>query len=486
MLPKTLKYGSKIESAYARSMRSNIQPQNGTGPYNLGDTVIINIPTRANLVLVPSESYLKFNITVTNNSNAANAFRWDSCGAHGIIQRIRVFHGSNLLSDIDNYGMLTKMLYDIQMPTDATYGKYNVLSGTRSDLVGRLPTFITINQAGADVAVATANSANYVLNAATQAGVPVTQINSGDRIEGNGALVAAAGTTTATYCLSLVSRVGLLCSQNYIPLFEMTSAPLRVEIQLVDSLLKAVNYLTANGGVPTATFSNVEYVGNFIELGDPAVAMIKDSLGGQPLQFVVPDYRNYVYNYQLLNNNTPTLAFPIAAKFSSLKAVFVTVRDKGTGAVTFFPYSSVSRNINDYQFRIGANVFPPKVPSTLPEMFAEVLKATGSISDINQQPSIDKASYSLVSSLATATTLDSATSVSYQQSGSFYIGIDLENYCNAPKDSIFTGYNSNTEDIYCLINYGQQQGADSNCRFDAFANFDCVVICENNTAYIRF
>ena len=62
MLPKNLKYGSKIESAYARSLRSNIQPQNGTGPYNPGDTIIINIPTRAGLVLVPSESYLKFNV----------------------------------------------------------------------------------------------------------------------------------------------------------------------------------------------------------------------------------------------------------------------------------------------------------------------------------------------------------------------------------------------------------------------------------------
>ena len=28
--------------------------------------------------------------------------------------------------------------------------------------------------------------------------------------------------------------VGLLCSQNYIPLFEMTSAPLRLEITIVD------------------------------------------------------------------------------------------------------------------------------------------------------------------------------------------------------------------------------------------------------------
>jgi hypothetical protein len=480
MLPKTLKYGSKIESAYARSMRSNIQPQNGTSGYNLGDTIIVNIPTRNNLVLVPSESYLKFNITVTNNANAGNAFRWDSCGAHGIIQRIRVFHGSNLLQDIDNYGMLAKMLFDLQMPTDATYGKYNLLCGTRNDLVLKAP---TIAQAAGNTAADVA----AVLDASISAkGLSVLQVNSGDRVEATAALVAAAGTTTNTYCLSLVSLVGLLCSQNYIPLFEMSSAPLRCEIQIVDSLLKGLNYLTAANGAPTATLSNVEYVGNFIELGDPAVAMIKDSLGGQPLQFVVPDYRNYVYNYQLTNNQTATLAMPIAAKFSSLKAIFVTVREYGTGAVSYFPYSSCSRNIIDYQFRIGANVFPPKVPNTLPEMFSEVLKAIGSISDINQQPSIEKASYSLVSSLNTAALLDTASSVSNQQSGSFYIGIDLENYSNAPKDTIFTGYNSNTEDIYCLINYGSQAGATCNARFDAFANFDCVVICENNTAYIRF
>jgi hypothetical protein len=133
MLPKNLKYGSKIESAMARSSRVNIQPQNGTSTYNPGDTIIINIPTRNNLVLVPTESYLKFNINLTSNA-ANNFFRWDSCGAHGIIQRIRVFHGSNLLQDIDSYGMLVKMLYDIQMPSDAVYGKFNVLSGTRNDM----------------------------------------------------------------------------------------------------------------------------------------------------------------------------------------------------------------------------------------------------------------------------------------------------------------------------------------------------------------
>ena len=43
MLPQSLKYGSKIESSNARSYRTNIQPQNGTGPYNNNDTIMNEI-----------------------------------------------------------------------------------------------------------------------------------------------------------------------------------------------------------------------------------------------------------------------------------------------------------------------------------------------------------------------------------------------------------------------------------------------------------
>ncbi len=58
MIPKQLRYGSKVESASSRSYRTNVAPQNGTGNYNLGDTIIINIPTRRNLVLAGAESLL--------------------------------------------------------------------------------------------------------------------------------------------------------------------------------------------------------------------------------------------------------------------------------------------------------------------------------------------------------------------------------------------------------------------------------------------
>jgi len=92
MLPKNLKYGNRVESAPSKSSRVNIQPQNGTGTYNMGDTITINIPTRSNLVLNTCDSYFKFTTTYTSSADN-NALRLDSCGAHGCFSKLRVWHG---------------------------------------------------------------------------------------------------------------------------------------------------------------------------------------------------------------------------------------------------------------------------------------------------------------------------------------------------------------------------------------------------------
>lgn len=507
MLPKQLKFGSKVESAAAKSSRVNIAPSNGTGPYNLGDTIIFNIPTRASLVLVPNESYLKFNLNPFTVGATQSHYRWDSCGAHGIIQRIRIFHGSNLLQDIDNYSLLTKMLYDIQVPGDACYGKLNVLAGTRSDLV-------VTPQITVQAPAITATAANYAstttdgtitqpananiiaavtasLNAMNAVPVPAVQINSGDVIKSSEATPKNTITNTTsslnTYCLNLNCLLGTLCSQNYWPLFACTSAPLRMEIQIVSDLFKAMNCTTIpTFGANTGLISNVEYIANFIELGDSAMSVVANSLQGQPLQFVVPDYRNYQFSYSLAQNPTVTqVSMAIPAKFSSLKSLFITVRDQGAGALTFFPNSSVTMNITDYQFRIGSSIFPPKAVNTLPEMFSEVLKAIGSMSDLNYQPSIEKSSYTQIKSNA-VTAASEANGAGAVGSGSFYIGIDLENYINANKDNIFSGWNSNTDDIFAIMNFAGPAAGPVTTRFDAFANFDTCVVFENGTAYVRY
>jgi hypothetical protein len=483
MLPKNLKYQTRIESAPSKSYRSNLAPQNGTGDYKFGDTIIFNIPTRNNLVLVPTESYLKFDVQFTNPT-AANYLRWDSCGSHGLIQRLRIFHGSNLLQDIDNYGMLAKLFFDLQVSTDASYGKYNILAGTRNDLNTQLPAIAEANAPAAAAAYAqgdtttTITLVNAIKAAINGANRQSLQINSGEIIGEN--VGAGATTTKLTYCLNLFSLLGTLSTQ-YFPLFACTSGPLRLELQIVSSATQCVGTIT---DLTPLVINNCEYVANMIELSDSAMAMIQSSLNGQPLQYVVPDYKNYAYTAPSFAANTLTqIQMSIPAKFSSLKSLLLSFRDRSTGTLTYFPFSSIKAGIVDYTFRVGSVVFPPKAPSTIPEMFAEVLKAIGSMSDLHHQPSIEKFTYTIDRN-ATAI---AAANFSSLNSGSFYVGLDLENYANANKDSIFAGYNSNTDDIYFVGNFRTAAGSgDITLRIDAYAMFDEVVVFENNTAYCRF
>ena len=481
-LPLPLKYGGKIESAPSRSSRLNLAPQNGTGNYNLGDTIIFNLPCRNNVLLVPSESYLKLNLKVTNSDAQTGSYRFDSCGAHSIIRQIRIWSGSNLLSDIDSYSTLAKMLFDLQVPTSASYGKYSALAGTRSDLVitstGQTPVVgagtvvngVTVTQTGAGIV---SSELAGVLNS-----LVVSQSNNGDLFTAG--LLSGSSSTTTTYCLNLITLLGALCQNNYFPLFACQNSTIRMEITLHDNLQKIFGLATTSAtlGLGSLTVSNVEYVCNLIELGDGAMSMVNDSLQGQPLQFVVGDWRNFQYTTAVTAN--ALINVPIAAKFASLKSLFMVTRDQFNKA-TYYPNSSITCGLLSYYYRVGAQIIPSKAPNSQPEFFSELMKAIASMSDLSHMPSIDKASYAIVASNAQtpATIANGSTS-----SGSFYIGIDMESYPNASKQTCYAGWNSNSDDIFCSLQYGTTTA--TSMRFDSFANFDTLLVFENGVAYARF
>jgi hypothetical protein len=469
MLPQKLKYQSKIEPAGAKSFRSNIQPQNGTGPYNAGDTIIFNLPTRNNLVYVPTESYLKFNAIITNNSGGASStyFRFDSMGAHGFIRKIRIFHGSNVLEEIDNYEMLAKMVFDLQASGDASRGKLNILAGTESKLINSR-TFV----AGSFTDNTTANIAAG-LNATSNS---VKAINQGallTNVVANGATF-----TTQTYCLNLISMIGTLCNEKYFPLFACTAAPVRVEITLVPNIYSVLTTDVAS----SYTFTNVEYVMNTIELSDSAMATIQSSLNGEPLQFALSSYRNQMWTGNVPTGGT-TFAVPLPFKYSSIKSIIIASRNNtnGVGTSTYFPCSSCKFLLSQYYFRIGPNTVPQKAPTTVGEYFAETIKAMGSMSDILYNPAIDYDSFTQETNVACT---DTATFTNTTQSGSFYVGLDLENFATADKSSIFSGYNSNTDDIHYFPTHPTQTAV--NIRYDAYCNFDQVIKFENGTCYVNF
>jgi len=472
MLPTNALYNRKKESSAGRRFRTNIMPQNGSSGYTNSNTVIVNIPTAFNQLLIPSESTFNFTLNVTNVAGGANSYcRLDSCGAHGLIQRIRVFHGSNLLEDIDNYGQLAKMLFDFQVPQDAASGRHSVVTGTRSDAYA-LPQLVAGSFAAVDTAAAIATGVNKL--------APVKYSNSGASIF---SALANNGTVTKNYSLNLISLIGSLSGGKYLPLFAMTSSPLRVEIILVSALTSACILSDAR---VTWSLSNVEFVGEFLQMSDQAISTIM-SASDSPLQFVCPGFSNYQGTGALANGATTQVAIPVPAKFSSLKALLTSIRNtaEGVNTATYYPYSSHPFSLTEASWRIGSQVVPSKSLTTNEEIFVETLKCFGSISDQLYQPAIEIDSFTLNAPVAGAQGEPNGTGAGGANigSGSFVIGLDCEVYAGADRDSFFQGINTNTDDIFLNVKH---YSGNANVRYDTFALHDRVLVCENGVAYTRF
>jgi hypothetical protein len=486
MLPTNALYTRKKESAAGRRFRTSIQPQQGSAPYVGSNTITINIPTAANQLLIPTESTLNFTLTGTNSSgNQMNVLRWDSCGAHGIIQRLRVYHGSSLLEDIDNYGQLAKMLFDFQVPQDAAAGRHSVAGGTRSDYYA-LPQTVAADF-GADDSITRAELVTGVNRL-----IPVRPSNSGGLIASavaNGGAIAA-----KNYSINLISLVGSLSGGKYLPLFAMTAAPLRVEIQLVSSLNAAClcDQTSANSGsAVTWQLSNVEFIGEFLQLSDSAISTIVAG-SDSPLQFVCPAFSNYQFTAALANGASTQLSIPVSAKYSSLKGLITSVRNTAAAVQTpaFYPFSSTPLSMSQVYWRIGSNVLPSKPLTTNEEFFTETLKVFGSLSDQLYQPAVDLETYTLNAPVSGTLAEPDGSIVSTPGaqfgSGAFAVGIDLEVFAGSDRDAMFQGINTNNDDIFAVITHSGTAGAIASCRYDTYALYDRVIVCESGASYVRF
>jgi len=439
MIPANLKFQSKVESAPARRYLTQIQPQGGSS-FSPSDTITINIPTRNNTALIPSESYLRGTLSLSCATANATAATFESAGVHGFIQRIRVFHGSNLLEDLDNYAQLAKILYDFQASDDTVKGRLAVTSATN----------------------------------------PQYNVTSGTIVRGVNRGATTGVTTTATavpFAINLVSMVGALAGDKYLPLWEMTAAPLRVEIVLKASVVTSLMSLAGTATAQTFAVTGVNYCGEFLELPDSAVSAIKAG-SSSPMQMVLPSFRSYTNSAAITTAGTQ-VSMPIPAKFSSLKSIFVATRTS-QGADGLYPNSHCKYGLTSYNFRVGSEVLPSSAPTIVPEFYSEAVKCFGSLADLSLQPSIDLVSYSL----DVPNTIASAGDASLLDSGSFVIGIDTEIYQNADKASIFSGTNTNTSDIFFIANF--TPAGNVTILQTAFANYDQVLVYENGVCYARY
>lgn len=463
MLPKNLRYQTKADPSQARQYISHIQPQNAQDFAVSGQTVQFFIPTGRNLCLNGAESYLHCDVAVVGNATAGTYFRWAGAGVQSLIQRLRVYWGGVLLEDIDNYNLLVAKLTALQSSGDNIYGKQSIMGGMTSN---HLVQTYTTSAAG-----------NYADNVA-YLGQTSQQI-CGERWNTFGAAVVANYAATKSYAFPLLSSILGTLSDKYAPLFRMSGSSLRMEIQFVSAPQKA--FVTSHA-VVSATVKNFEFVANYIELSDAALAIIEQSLAGQDLMYVVPQYRSFVDTKSIASAATTTVNVSVPARFSSLKALLTFPRDKADGAVAYDSLSTCHYGLSTYSWRLGGEVVPSKQPASYPEHLMELIKTVDCISNLYHSPVLNEAVYSaeyyVPANSETRYTLGSAT-----KTCQYGIGLDCEIYSNADKESLFSGLNSQGMDIYLQATHvvgadGLGAGvASMNVRYDTFAMYDAVVVC---------
>lgn len=407
-------------------------------------------------------------MTATNGAVAQTFTRLSKAGAHGFIQRLRLFHGSTLLEDVDNYGNLVAQLCTHQRSADNVSYKGSVVEGFEESCAVSINNVYNLN------ALRGARLSNPLYGTAAD--------------PANGQLAANATTVSKTFCIPLISILGTL-GDKYLPLFAMTSAPLRLELQLVASAQIPIVSITA---MASFAISNVEVIGSFIELSDQALGVIQQSQMGAPLTLAVSRYSNLVYN-ATLNTTSTNVSCPVPFKYSSVQAILNTIRSKAQGAITFDAYGSNHYRINEYWYQFGSESLPTKHPGSSATggadhqtMFNYYCSALGSPYDLDYSPLVslytyDTQEFPLATNESANTTANNLNSIS----GAFGIGQELVSFPSANQDQMFSGRNTSTEDIYHNMIFNAQDAATS-VRFDYYCLHHAVIICENGSAQIRF
>jgi len=345
-----------------------------------------------------------------------------------------------ICEDIDNYAQLGKILYDFQASDDAVKGRLAVTSATN----------------------------------------PQYNVTSGTIVRGVNRGATTGVTTTATtvpFAINLISLVGALAGEKYLPLWQMTAAPLRVEIVLKSSVVTSLMSLAGTATAQLFTMTSVNYCGEFLELPDSAISAINAG-SSSPMQMVLPSYRSFTNSAAITTAGT-SVSFPIPAKYSSLKNLFVATRTS-VGADGLYPNSHCKYGLTSYSFRVGAEVLPSTQPATVPEFYSEAVKCFGSLADLAFQPSVDLVSYAL----DVPNTIASSGDASLLDSGSFVVGMDMEVYSNADKSSIFAGTNTNNSDIFFNANF--TPAGNVTILQTAFASYDQVLVYESGVCYARY
>lgn len=124
-LPDALQYDLPKESVHAERQTTRFEPAGGYAQYKPRSTCTINLPS-IDAFMDTACTYLTVEVTVPQNSK----FKLPQCGAHGLIQTLRLYHSSGaLLDEIQSYNLLAATQMSLSVEDSLRDGVLNLMQG---------------------------------------------------------------------------------------------------------------------------------------------------------------------------------------------------------------------------------------------------------------------------------------------------------------------------------------------------------------------
>jgi len=439
-------FNLKPSAVSSRSYRASISSSNKS-VFSNQDTAICYIPARRNCFLDPTQSYVRYTV---KNADASYNINFDHNGA-SVINRLDVFHGSNLLETIQAYNALYTYLLD--------FGLNNATRAGLSAMYGTNPTISDI--------------------VSGRQGQPISK---------NGNYL--------TVCMPILSGTVGCLAEKMLPL--NLADDIRLEFTLESQNIGMV-YSNAS---PNSAWQiiNFELELSIVEMSETGMSMIESVTPfSQPVFLHGSSYRHYVST--LASSSTGGFSTLVPARFASLKSLMCLPR-RSTEISSASSYSLSSRanpNFINYWWRIGSLILPQKyvqlqnssTTGGYAEAFSEIMKSFHALNHAEYAGSLGSICYNVAdaadTSVGDAGTVSGVVAIntganSYKNG--FAIGQELESFAQR-NDTILSGMNTLGSQVFFEANIGST-GPTASYTLDFYAYYDMILVLQDGLLSIKF
>ena len=435
--PSELNLGSnKPMSASGKPSINRYRSDNSS--YSGGDTVRIEIPCgRKGQYLFPKDSFIELKIKVNaQNGGTAQSGIYIDQSIYAIFNRLRIFHGSNVVEDCLYVNKLWTAIYDLQI---------NEVE-RRGDSISKL---VADNTTNSNVF----NNGLFGTTFMTMAGA-----------------AGAADSAVFDACFVIPSALLGSLASKAVPLGLMGASSIYLELELAPAAMAFV----ADGSsvLNSYTVSDIFYNAKITTLPSDIDDLLIQSTGG------IVNLPAISYKAEAKTISAASSAFndKFSFQYSSLKNFIFFLINSASANGVLLSRSITARpkcNISDYFLLINGEAFPSQTITNTSRMYAELIRAFDGLTDTNFGGIINYTNYTLNTNTnahdALSGTVGGGGANSNQKR--FLAGIDLDRF-NHSSDTLLSGTSSIGQMVNLQLN--MSAGLTETCTLYAAVQYDVL------------